>query len=70
MNINYQDGFTTNKTVQFEGETTDGKAFTLYANWNDWDDWTVDEITWHDPDAAGSEEEIEAIKEQFLKDMH
>ena len=70
MNINYVDGFITNKTVQFEGEIVEGKAFTLYANWNDWDDWSVDEITWHDPDAVGTEEEIEFIKEKFLEDMN
>lgn len=70
MNINYVDGFITNKTVQFEGEIEEGKAFTLYANWNDWDDWSVDEITWHDPDAEGTEEEIEFIKEKFLEDMN
>ena len=70
MNINYVDGFITNKTVQFEGELGEGKAFTLYANWNDWDDWSVDDITWHDPDAEGTEEEIEFIKEKFLEDMN
>ena len=70
MNINYQQGIITNKTVMFEGETQHGEGFTLYANWNDWDDWSVDDISWHNPDYEPTEEEIEAVKNKFLDDMN
>ena len=69
MNIDYGNYRLESKTVSYEGETDDGKCFTITANWNDWDDWTVDEVTWHDED-GGSEEEVEAITVQFLSDMN
>ncbi len=69
MKIDYQNHVVTSKTVQFEGETEDGKGFTIVANWNDWDDWSVDEVNWHEED-GGTDEEAEEIKEQFLNDMN
>jgi len=68
MKINYKEARMTSKTVDFAGETEDGKLFTLTANWNDWDDWTVDEIVWDED--AGTEEQEEEIREQFMSEMN
>jgi hypothetical protein len=68
MKIDYHNSRLVTKTVDFEGETEDGKGFTITANWNDWDDWSVDEVTWHDQE--GNEDEVEQIKEEFLAEMN
>ena len=68
MNIEYKNRQVRSKQVDFEGETEDGKAFTIDANWNDWDDWSVDGISWHDEE--GTEQEEEEIKEKFLEHMN
>lgn len=68
MKINYKEARMTSKMVDFIGETEDGKSFTITANWNDWDDWTVDEIVWDED--AGTEEQEEEIKEQFMSEMN
>jgi len=68
MNINYKNVRITSKQADFEGETEDGRAFTIDANWNDWDDWSVDGISWHNEE--GTEEEGEEIKEKFLSEMN
>jgi len=64
MEIDYKNSRLISKTVDFEGTTEDGKGFTITANWNDWDEWSVDEISWHDEE--GTEEQLEQIKEEFL----
>lgn len=68
MNINYDDYTITSKNVSYTGVTDDGKEFTLCAHWNDWDDWAVDDIEWHDEE--GTEEQIEEIKNEFLNTMN
>ena len=68
MKINYQEPTTTSKTVEFEGETQDGKFFVIIANWNEWDDWTVDEVSWQGE--SGTEEQEEEIRELFMSDMN
>ena len=68
MNINYKERQIRSKQVDFEGETEDGRCFTIDAHWNDWDDWSVDSISWNDEE--GTEEEEEEIKEKFLADMN
>ena len=68
MKINYKEARMMSKTVDFVGETEDGRSFTITANWNDWDDWAVDEIVWDGDD--GTEEEEEEIREQFLSETN
>ena len=70
MFIDYESPKTTSKTVWFNGETEDGKKFTIVANWNEWDDWTADssEIMW-DEDSA-NEEECQEIIHEFLNEMN
>lgn len=70
MQINYDSPRLVSKTVDFDGQTADGKEFTITANWNDWDDWnaTADEISWKDEE--GTEEEVEEILTQFHTHMN
>ena len=68
MNIDYKNAQIKSKQVDFEGETEDGRRFTIDANWNDWDDWSVDSISWHEE--GGTQEEEEEIKEEFLNEMN
>lgn len=70
MHINYDSPRLVSKTVDFDGQTKDGKAFIITANWNDWDDWnaTANEISWKDKE--GTEEEIEEILTAFHLHMN
>ena len=70
MRIDYDNSKVISKTVHFYGETDSGLAFTIEANWNDWDDWNVtpDEISWEGD--KGTDEETEQIVSQFLKEMN
>lgn len=63
MNIDFNSAETTSKTVEFLGQI-EGRHFTVVANWNSWDDWSVDDIEWHEE--VGTEEHEEQIKEFFL----
>ena len=69
MFIDYESPKTTSKTVWFNGETEDGKKFTIVANWNEWDDWTADpdDIMWDD---EGSEDDAQEIIHEFLNEMN
>ena len=68
MKINYENAVTITISKMFEGETEDGKKFTIYAEFNGWDGWIVDRIAFDNSD--GTDEEEEQITEQFLNDMN
>lgn len=70
MQINYDSPRLVSKTMDFDGQTSDGKEFTITANWNDWDDWnaTADEISWKGEE--GTEEEVEEILTRFHLHMN
>ena len=70
MFIDYESPKTTSKTVWFNGETEEGKKFTIVANWDEWDDWSADsdEIMWDDEE--GTKEEKEEIIYNFLERMN
>lgn len=70
MQINFDSPRLISKTVAFEGQTSEGKSFTLNANWNDWDDWnaTVEDLSWEGEE--GTEEEITQILETFHVHMN
>ena len=68
MKIDYKEGRVTNKTVDFTGTTQDGKDFTIIANWNESDDWSVDCVMWHDDESEV--EDTQAIEDEFLDNMN
>lgn len=70
MHIDFETAKTISKTVWFNGETEEGKKFTIVANWNEWDDWTADpeEIMWDDEE--GTEDEKQEIVHNFLEEMN
>ena len=70
MKIEYDSGRVISKTVTFNGETEDGRQFTINANWNDWDGWNVlpDEIDWDNND--GTDEESDEIAQGFENEMN
>ena len=70
MRIDYTNSKLISKTMQFDGVTSDGLEFTIFANWNDHDDWNVEpeEVSWDGEE--GTEEQVQEIIEQFLKEMN
>ena len=70
MFIDYESPKTVSKTVWFNGETEDGKKFTIVANWNEWDDWTADSSDMMWDEDSGNEEECQEILHDFLNEMN
>jgi len=70
MFIDYESPKVTSKTVWFNGETEEGKKFTIVSNWDEWDDWTADasDIMWDSEE--GSEDEAQEIIHDFLNEMN
>lgn len=68
ITIELDNGKTTNRTVWFPGTLDSGVRFTVCANWNEWDGWSVDDVMWDE--GEGTDEEMEAIKERFIEDIN
>lgn len=70
MTIDYENSQLISKNLMFYGTTEDGKKFVINANWNDFDDWNVlpEDISWDDEE--GTEDEIQGIIDEFLKEMN
>lgn len=68
MKINYDNPSTLVVTKLFDGETEEGKKFTITASWNEWDDWTIDSISW-ETEEGNNDEEAE-ISELFLTEIN
>jgi hypothetical protein len=69
LSINYENGKTTAINKTFKGEI-EGKEFEIYANWNDWDDWSVDDIVYTDISSGEmSSEDYNSIESAFLDEM-
>ena len=71
--INFDEGKVTSLNKWFNGTfTQDGVEYnyTLMANWNDWDDWTVDDLMWDDEEPENLDEAIEFISNQFNEYMY
>jgi hypothetical protein len=68
MNIEFENGRTVSRNVWFTGALESGIGFTVLANWDEHDDWTVDDILWDE--GEGTEEDREAITERFLEEMN
>jgi len=68
MTINFDEGKVLTLVKTLNGTTEDGRKFTITAEWNDFDDWTVDSIEFDY--IKGTEEEIQEIEELFLNEMN
>lgn len=54
---------------KFKGELENGHRFEILANWNSWDDWTIDDILFEN-DFEGMEEIKGMISDEFLLEMN
>lgn len=68
MNINFENARTLTIVKMFDGTTEDGKKFTITAEWNEWDDWSVNGVEWDGEE--GTDEEVQEIEEMFLNEMN
>lgn len=68
MNIEFGNGRTVSRNVWFTGTLESGIGFTILANWDEHDDWTVDDVLWDE--GEGTDEDRDAITERFLEEMN
>lgn len=67
--INYDSSEIISVDKKFRGELEDGHRFEILANWNSWDDWSVDDILF-EKDFQGVEEIKSKISDEFLTEMN
>jgi hypothetical protein len=66
--INYEDSKIVSVDKIYPGFTENGQKFEIHANWNDWDDWSVDDVTFESDDFEESLKE--SIIDEFLEEMN
>ena len=54
---------------KFKGQLENGHRFEILANWNSWDDWSVDDILFEN-DFEGMDEMRSMISDEFLSEMN
>lgn len=72
-NIDFSEGKVTSLNKWFFGNYKDENGeytYTLMTNWNDWDEWTVDEVSWDDEAPENEDEVVEMITKQFQEYMY
>ena len=69
MEIDYSSEVLTSANYDYDGQTEDGRKFVIHAFWDNWDDYTVDWVEWHNG-SEGTNEEEEEIIEMFLESMN
>lgn len=72
-NIDFSDGKVTSLNKWFFGTYKDEHGeytYTLMTNWNDWDEWTIDEVAWDENAPNNEAEVIEMISNQFQEYMY
>ena len=71
--IDFNNAATTSINKRYDGTYIDETGeydYFVYANYNEWDDWTIDEIQWVD-EIPENQEEIESmINDEFNKTMY
>jgi hypothetical protein len=69
-NLDFDEGKVFSITKWFYGEYVtddDTYEYTIISNWNDWDEWTIDEIDWNGKEPENIEEIEVEIHEMFNK---
>lgn len=72
-NIDFSEGKVTSLNKWFFGTYKDENGeygYTLMTNWDDWDEWTVDEVSWDDESPENENEVVEMITKQFKDYMY
>lgn len=66
--ISYEESKIISVDKIYSGSMENGQKFEIHANWNDWDDWTVDDVKFESD--SFSEETKESIIDSFLEEMN
>jgi len=71
--INFEEGKVTSLNKWYNGTINiDGVdyGYTLMANWNDWDDWTVEDLMWDEEEPENVDDVIAFITQEFNDHMY
>jgi hypothetical protein len=67
MNINLKEPETLSMVQKFIGNTSDGKEFIIYGEWDIDDGWLVHGVMFSDMDYNETQEEVDEITNLFYK---
>jgi hypothetical protein len=67
MNINLKEPETLSMVQKFIGNTSDGKEFIIYGEWDIDDGWFVHGVMFSDADYNETQEEVDEITNLFYK---